>query len=121
MKRAGLFYDQVLGMRVLESKDLSGYAFAEGDGGIEVLLYENEGACHETTVACFVVEDIEKEIEDLQSKGVELEKVETDQYSTDEDGIATLSTSRFAWFKDTEGNLLSIAQFDESLDLDTLQ
>jgi hypothetical protein len=30
---------------------------------------------------------------------------------TDERGIATMGSSKTAWFKDTEGNILAISQF----------
>jgi len=55
-----------------------------------------------------VVETIEQTVATLRGRGVGFE---TYDVPTMKDGIADFGVLRAAWFKDSEGNLLSIAQF----------
>jgi catechol 2,3-dioxygenase-like lactoylglutathione lyase family enzyme len=62
------------------------------------------------TQMAFTVDDIEAEVADLTSRGVVFEEYETPR--TD-GGIATIGPGRAAWFKDPDGNLLAVLQFDD--------
>ena len=62
------------------------------------------------TQMAFTVDDIDAEVADLTSRGVVFEEYETPR--TD-GGIATIGPGRAAWFKDPDGNLLAVLQFDE--------
>ena len=44
----------------------------------------------------------------LREKGVVFEQYDM----TDEQGIATMAGVKGAWFKDSEGNILSVVQFE---------
>ena len=58
----------------------------------------------------FTVDDIEAEVADLRARGVVFESYETPETI---DGIATIGAGLAAWFKDPDGNVLAILQFDD--------
>jgi hypothetical protein len=55
------------------------------------------------------VKDVEAAVADLRAKGVTFEEYDMPGLKT-VDGIAGLGEERVAWFKDPEGNILSLAQ-----------
>ncbi len=56
------------------------------------------------------VEDVVSATKELKSKGVKIEDYNFPEFKTN-DGIADLADgSKGAWFKDTEGNLIALAQ-----------
>jgi catechol 2,3-dioxygenase-like lactoylglutathione lyase family enzyme len=62
------------------------------------------------TQTAFTVGDVDAEVADLKSRGVVFEEYEAPR--TD-GGIATIGPGRAAWFKDPDGNLLAVLQFDD--------
>jgi hypothetical protein len=44
----------------------------------------------------------------LADKGVVFEQYDMGEIKTDERGIATIGTTKGAWFTDTEGNIIAI-------------
>ena len=62
------------------------------------------------TQMAFTVDDVDAEVADLKSRGVVFEEYEAPR--TD-GGIATIGPGRAAWFKDPDGNLLAVLQFDD--------
>ena len=62
------------------------------------------------TQMAFTVEDIAAEVADLRARGVVFETYERPKTT---DGIATIGAGRAAWFKDPDGNVLAILQFDD--------
>lgn len=64
----------------------------------------------EHTVLGFAVADVDATIAQLRERGVELERF--DGFSHDANGaLTTPDGSRVAWFRDPDGNLLSVVQF----------
>jgi hypothetical protein len=59
--------------------------------------------------AFWQVEDIEREIAELEARGVTLEHYDLEG-NVDTNGIITAGGARAAWFKDPEGNILAIIQ-----------
>jgi hypothetical protein len=55
------------------------------------------------------VDDVEATVEELRSRGVVFEEYDLPGLKT-VDGIAEIAGEKGAWFKDTEGNLLSLGQ-----------
>jgi hypothetical protein len=55
------------------------------------------------------VDDVERAVADLRSRGVELEEYDVPGLKT-VDGIAELGYERAAWFRDPDGNILSVGQ-----------
>ena len=62
-------------------------------------------------LAAWVVEDLEAEVAELRSRGVEFEEYDQPGLRT-VDGIARTPVGKAAWFKDSEGNVLTITQLD---------
>ena len=108
LERARGFYKEVLGLREAEGAQKGGALFDCGQG-TKLFVYPREGATPEHTLATFVVEDIEAEMTDLENKGVEFLDFDVPGARTT-NKIGTSATSKSAWFKDTEGNWLSILQ-----------
>jgi hypothetical protein len=52
-------------------------------------------------------------VEELREKGIVFEQYDVPNLKTDERGIAVLGRARTAWFKDPEGNILSITEEPE--------
>ncbi|HUI43680.1 MAG TPA: VOC family protein [Terriglobia bacterium] len=108
MQVARPFYESVLGLRFLVQDPFA----AEFDaGGIMVRVTEvPDFKPQPFTVLGWQVDDIEKTVVDLKEKGVVFP-----QYGfTGQDplGIWTApSGARVAWFKDPDGNVLSVTQF----------
>jgi predicted enzyme related to lactoylglutathione lyase len=79
-------------------------------GGAWFRLYRTPYAgTAQHTVAGWEVEDIEAEVAELKARGVAFEESQSGQFQT-VDGIASAQGSRVAWFKDSEGNILGLAQ-----------
>ena len=56
----------------------------------------------------FQVEDVDKAVDDLTSRGVNFEQ--NDYFDEDEKGIGRGMVTGTAWFKDPAGNILSVLQ-----------
>jgi hypothetical protein len=61
----------------------------------------------------WTVGDIEAVVRELTDKGVMFERYDLPDFKTDEAGIADMGAERAAWFKDPEGNLLSLWQVSQ--------
>ena len=112
IKRARHFYEMILGLKVV-AEDLSGpqnpgILFQAG-GESQVYLFRRESSNADHTLISFLVEDIEREVKELRVKGITFEKYDTPQLRTI-DGIARFGKLKGAWFKDSEGNNIEIAQ-----------
>ena len=107
MERAKAFYTDKLGMKVVEESP-EGVVFQSG-AGTQFLLYPFGATKAEHTVAGFRVKDAVAEINALKAKGVVFEEYDLPGLKT-VDGIADLGGSKGGWFKDTEGNILGVAE-----------
>jgi catechol 2,3-dioxygenase-like lactoylglutathione lyase family enzyme len=67
------------------------------------------------TLASWYVDDIERIVDGLTSKGVVFERYDEGPIVTDDKGVATFEGgARVAYFRDPDGNTLSIAQAPRS-------
>ncbi len=107
--RARRFYEEVLGFapdQVLPGGVM--YGTAEGT---RFLVFPSSGQASGThTQIGLVVADLDAEVADLKSRGVEFESYDMPQFDR-RTSIATFPANRSAWFKDSEGNLLGVVQF----------
>ena len=62
------------------------------------------------TQMAFTVANVETEVAELEARGVVFESYDSPRT---EGGIATIGPGRAAWFKDPDGNLLAILEFDD--------
>jgi hypothetical protein len=58
----------------------------------------------------WTVDDIEAEVAALKARGVTFEEYDFPSLKTI-NGVAVMGPVKIAWMKDSEGNLLSVAQF----------
>jgi catechol 2,3-dioxygenase-like lactoylglutathione lyase family enzyme len=115
MDRAREFYEGKLGLRVsIDSPDNVQYRCAEGSV-MHVYLSPEHAGKSTATLASWGVDDIEKVVDELSSRGVAFERYDEGPIITDEKGIATFEgDAKVAYFKDPDGNTLSIAQAPRS-------
>ena len=108
LARARTFYEAVLGLK--PASVAPGGIFYEVDNGTRFLLFPSSGrASGGHTQLGFTVDDLEAEVAALRLKGVKFESYDMPQFDA-ATSIATFPGTRSAWFKDTEGNLLGMAQ-----------
>ena len=112
LAKAKEFYSGILGLDVKEQENMGLMADL---GGTKLFIYPKEN--HEPatfTVLNFPVDDIDKAVDELKSKGVEFEQYDYEPIKTDEKGIARSAGAEgnpsMAWFKDPAGNILSLMQ-----------
>ncbi len=111
MGRAREFYEGKLGLLVgIDSGDNVQYRCGEGSV-IHVYLSPEHAGKSTATLAGWGVEDVESVVDELTSKGVAFERYDEGSIITDGKGIATFDGgAKVAYFKDPDGNTLSIAQ-----------
>ena len=106
--RARRFYEQTLGFTPgLEIAGGVEYEFAHNT---KCFLYPTPNAgTSRASQAFWKVDDIEREVADLRSKGVTFEDYDMPGMKT-RNGIFTGGGSKAAWFKDSEGNIMALVQ-----------
>ena len=109
LKRARQFYEDKLGLTVVKEDPSPAVTMSAGNG-TQIYLYQRGATKADHTVAAFIVDDVEAEVKQLKEKGVMFEDVEFPGAGLKTvNGIATMNGMKAAWFKDTEGNILGIA------------
>lgn len=107
LERAKSFYAERLGLDAV-SEDETGVHFVVG--GTRFRLFRSGGSASGShTQLALMVSDVAAQVEALRGRGVSFEEYDYPNLKT-VDGIADLGYARAAWFKDSEGNLLGIAQ-----------
>ncbi|TMM57909.1 VOC family protein [Maribacter algarum] len=108
-KESKQFYWHTLGLK-LRSEDPYAFEF-EGNGLVLRITIVNEFTPQPFTVLGFRIDKIESQVKTLQEKGVEFEKYGGLQQ--DDLGIWTSpSKAKIAWFKDPDGNLISLTEYE---------
>ncbi|PYT17785.1 MAG: glyoxalase [Acidobacteria bacterium] len=106
--RAKVFYRDTLGLRLVSEEPFALVFDAQGTMLRVSIVQQLAPAKH--TVLGWDVPDIMAAAQDLQKAGVRFERYEG--LPQDELGIWTApGGARVAWFKDPEGNVLSITEF----------
>jgi catechol 2,3-dioxygenase-like lactoylglutathione lyase family enzyme len=115
MDRAREFYEGKLGLSVgTDSGDNLAYRCGEGSV-IHVYLSPEHAGKSTATLAGWYVDDVEGVVDELASSGVAFEHYDEGPIITDDKGIAAFEGgAKVAYFKDPDGNTLSIAQAPRS-------
>jgi catechol 2,3-dioxygenase-like lactoylglutathione lyase family enzyme len=104
--KARAFYEGVLGLRFVKD---DGFALVMSANGIMVRVAKAEFTPAQFTILGWQVTGIEKMAAELQAKGVQFQRFGF--FEQDQLGIWAAPTGdKVAWFKDPDGNLLSISQ-----------
>jgi catechol 2,3-dioxygenase-like lactoylglutathione lyase family enzyme len=115
LKRARKFYSEKLGLEPIEERP-GGLRYR--CGGDVFALFESSGSASGThTQMAWEVDDIESTVATLRARGVVFEEYHTPGIETS-NGVADITGNypsegvgeRGAWFRDSEGNLLSLGQ-----------
>jgi predicted enzyme related to lactoylglutathione lyase len=107
LARAKQFYEERLGLAPnFENDYCAQYRFLQS---YFVLTPSDSAGQAQHSLMTWIVEDIEAVRDWLAERGVIFEAYDIPGMKT-VNGIATLETDRIAWFKDSEGNLLAIAE-----------
>ena len=109
MARAKKFYQEKLGLKLLDEHQYA-TVFEALDGQI-ALVPSQDVIPAKYSLITWMVEDIQAEVAALRQVGIELE-----EYALNDmvDGVAQLGNDRVAWFKDSEDNLLAIAELHDA-------
>jgi catechol 2,3-dioxygenase-like lactoylglutathione lyase family enzyme len=109
-EKARAFYADTLGVRTTVHEEMGGLLTLHLAGGRDTMVYPKEDYVPATyTVLNFVVDDVDKAVDELTAKGVELERYEG--FDQDEKGISRgmgMGGPTIAWFKDPAGNVLAV-------------
>lgn len=106
LDRASAFYQDILGFDHVATSE-AGALYRAGDG--RVLLYQSTAPAPGHTLAGFEVDRLEPIIDALTQGGVAFEDYDFPGLRT-VDHIAWIGPERAAWFRDSEGNILSISE-----------
>lgn len=101
------FYEEVIGLKQVGSEGLSSVMFRSGI--TDLLIYQSQyaGTNQATAVTWYVGENIEDIVQTLKAKSVTFEHCDR-QNVTIEGDIHIDGKMKLVWFKDPDGNILSI-------------
>jgi catechol 2,3-dioxygenase-like lactoylglutathione lyase family enzyme len=105
--RARKFYEDILGLKVIATDPSPGIIFEAGEG-TSVYVYQRGPTQADHTVAAFVVKDVPGTVKALKAKGIVFDEVDIPGAPT-VDGVTTMGEIQAAWFKDSEGNTIGVA------------
>lgn len=109
VERARAFYRDVLGLE--SHRENHGHMYYDV-AGTALLLFPSTGKpSGDHDQFGLVVDDLDEAVRQLNERGVELEEFPAPPGATVENRVMVRPEMRAAWFKDSEGNLLSVAQF----------
>ena len=107
LDRAKSFYRDKLGLKPLEEFG-EGVILKSGDTTLNVYRSEFAGTNKATTLT-FEVDDIASEVRELKDKGIFFEKFDVEGLTPKGD-IYEGERIKTAWFKDPDGNILSLIE-----------
>ena len=109
LEKAREFYGETLGLETSVTSGDYPVMTLHLAGDRPTLVYEKPDHTPATyTILNFPVDDIDKAVDELASRGVRFERYEG--FEQDEKGIARAGGPKIAWFEDPAGNVLSVLQ-----------
>ena len=108
LDRARAFYEKTLGLETVD--EMGEEVVVMKSGGTKIDVYRSEFAgTNKATALTFNVDDIAAEVAELKDKGVMFEHYDMDGLTRDGD-IYKTEGMKTAWFKDPDGNILSLIE-----------
>jgi catechol 2,3-dioxygenase-like lactoylglutathione lyase family enzyme len=108
--RAKAFYEGKLGLELNESRP--GVATYKS-GSTVLFVYETDQAGHnKATAATWPVADVDAVVNELKSRGVAFERYDNLPDTEMHGDVHVTGKMKVAWFKDPDGNILSIVSGD---------
>lgn len=106
LKNAKDFYGNKLGLKQVDENE-GGITYSGGNG--RLFVYESQTAgSGKATCASWEVDDVAKEVDELKSKGINFEHYDFPGAKLEGD-VHIMGGMQAAWFKDPDGNILSVA------------
>jgi catechol 2,3-dioxygenase-like lactoylglutathione lyase family enzyme len=107
LKAAEKFYEGVLGLDEVDSEP--GEAVVYQSGGGTLCVYRSAFAgTNKGTAALWQVNDVAETVEELRGRGVKFEHYDDMPGVTRQGDIHVAGDIKVAWFKDPDGNILSV-------------
>jgi catechol 2,3-dioxygenase-like lactoylglutathione lyase family enzyme len=108
LEKTRRWYEDVLGFTVVVDRP-DGISYKSGSGVFNLYPTQFAGTAQHTLIG-WQVPDVEATVDDLSAKGVTFEHYDMEGLKTNAKGIAEFGEEKGAWFKDPEGNILSLWQ-----------
>ncbi len=108
LDRAKNFYGDTLGLDTVDEMGDEVVTMKSGDTKFDVYRSEFAGT-NKATALTFNVDDIQAEVGDLKGKGIMFEHYDMDGLTRNGD-IYEAEGMKTAWFKDPDGNILSLIE-----------
>jgi catechol 2,3-dioxygenase-like lactoylglutathione lyase family enzyme len=106
INKAKEFYGRTLGLEQVDENP-GGVMYKSGGG--KVFVYPSqEAGTNRATYAAWETSDVEAAVNELKAKGVLFEQYDDLPEVTREGDIHVMGDMKAAWFKDPDGNILSI-------------
>jgi len=107
MARARTWWKDVFGLEPVRSDEGADFYVI---GGIPVMLYETQFAgTAKNTALSLLTEDLERDMTELRVHGVTFNEYDLPGITT-VDGVVDMGGERGAWFDDSEGNIIALAE-----------
>ena len=106
--RARQFYERKLGLKPKQETE-GGVVYEFGDKTGCFLYPTPNAGTSKASQAFWHVDDIEREVAELKSRGVVFENYDMPGEKSPS-GVLTAGGAKAAWFKDSEGNIMAIIQ-----------
>ncbi len=108
LERAKAFFREKLGLA--PTSETEGTAlYRVRDGQLALFATSGKPSGDHTQIG-WTVEDIEATVAELRGRGVTFDEYDSPGLKT-VNGIVTFGSTRFAWFRDSEGNVHNLAQY----------
>jgi len=112
LDRARKFYEDTLGLKAKDEWGGEGVTLESGDTLINVYRSEFAGT-NKATALTFEVDDIDSEVSELKEKGIFFEHYDLPGLEPKGDLYVGEGGFKTAWFKDPDGNILSLVEGGE--------
>ena len=109
LDRARAFYEETLGLTTIDTLGEEVVSMKSGDSRIDVYRSEFAGT-NQATALTFNVDDIATEVRELKDKGVLFEHYDGMDGLTRNGDVYEAEGMKTAWFKDPDGNILSLIE-----------
>ena len=106
LNTAAKFYGETLGLSRANTEDNEAIVFESGDTTINVYRSTFAGT-NKATALTWAVDDVEEIVRTLKAKGVTFEHYDL-PHTKREGDVHVAGDHKIAWFKDPDGNILSV-------------
>ncbi len=107
LRRAQQWYQEKLGLTP-DEEAADGLSYTCQNSGFTVYQTQYAGTAKNTLMS-FLTDNLDREMTELRGRGVRCEEYDQPGLKTI-DGVATMGELRGAWFKDADGNILSLVE-----------